>query len=213
MTYRVQRGLELEEQDVRGPDTVVGPRDVVNAQEAVRTRGNGDRVLGLLIHHDERDTRRGSVVPRDELGSDALGGQAGEGGVAEGFGADSGHERDVGPKPGRRYRLVGALPAGGHEKGPAQHRFPRSRNGACLDDEVGVGTPDDDDARGPAHGRSTEYRSSFHAGMSISQQMVAFGSRAVMWLQTASLRSSAAMPSASTTVIPRVSSLWVSTSV
>ena len=75
-----------------------------------------------------------------------LGLQAGEGSIPVGIDSNAGHQRNPASRPRGRHRLVRSFAARMNREIPAQHSLARGRQPLGSNDEVGVGTPDDDHA-------------------------------------------------------------------
>ena len=140
---RLERGLELQQQDVRfgdGPALVLGEVD----EHPVGPRIDDDGVLGVIVDRDEGGARRGVDAAQQQL--DAGLGEAGDESVGGGVFAQG---RDEGDRcTGSRHsgHLVVALAARSRARAGGEQSL--ARRGDALDpvDEVEVGASDDDDA-------------------------------------------------------------------
>ena len=97
---------------------------------------------------------------------DSFGSQAAFGGYTKGIVPVRANERNFRPSPRGSDRLVGPFAAGELSEFAAEDGFARLRQVGSLDDEIGIGTPDDADA----HGRRKARRSS--AGEKSSSEVL-----------------------------------------
>ena len=141
----LERGFELDEDDIRRGERVVCLDDVVDGEERVGPGGDGDAVLPAFVHVDQGDAGRRAGRPEDEPRVEAVGLEIRQGPFAEDVVADAGDEGHAPPGAGRGHGLVRPLAARRHGERAAQDRLSGPRDAGHTDDHVRVGAADDQD--------------------------------------------------------------------
>ena len=137
---RAHRSLQLHQQDTRFGNGLCRAVNVGRKQLGIGSRGYGNAVFTLRIHHDEGYARRILAIHHHVARLYPLGLILLDGPLAEGVVSHLGHKGDVSAQSGCRHGLVGSLPAGVHEELPSDERLTRQGQALHVDHHIGVAT-------------------------------------------------------------------------
>ncbi len=148
MVDRLERNLELHEDQVRFTQSVLGGVDIGGQKVRIRTLDDQDRVFSGLFHEDGRNAGRFSSHFGDMARIDAVVGEVADRVVAEKVVAHFGDHADGGAEFCGRNRLVGPLAAAAALEAGRFQRFARLGHPVDIGDQINHVGADNGDASG-----------------------------------------------------------------